>query len=94
MAASEYVMPMTPNMMGFFSGGTLSEAILKPPTDRPAPPQPAMARPATSALELGAAPQMTLPTSKTSMDQRKHHLRLKYLNSLPALGVMPPKVMK
>jgi hypothetical protein len=49
----------------------------------PAAPTPAMARPTMSASELGAAPQMTLPTSKMMMETRKVILSGKYLNALP-----------
>lgn len=67
---------MTPIIIGRFAGGTVKETILVPPTDRPAPPNPAIARPTTKVLELGAIPQIKLPTSKMSIDIRKLHLRL------------------
>ena len=68
---------MTPIIIGRFLGGTVKEMTLVPPTDRPAPPIPAMARPTIKLLELGATPQIRLPISKTNMEARKLYLRLK-----------------
>jgi hypothetical protein len=85
---------MMPIIIGRFAGGTVKETILVPPTERPAPPNPAIARPMINALELGATPQIKLPTSKRIMDPRKLHLRLKYLYIFPAEGWAAPKVMK
>jgi hypothetical protein len=51
--------------------------IRRAPERRPALPQPAIARPKISASELGAAPQMALPISKTRRAIKKTHLMLK-----------------
>lgn len=42
--------------------------IIIAPEKMPAEPKPAMARPAMKTGELGAAPQMALPTSKITTD--------------------------
>lgn len=44
------------------------------PDMSPEAPMPAMARPTMKAVEDGAAPQITEPTSKRSMAPRKTHL--------------------
>ena len=69
-----YVVPIRPIIKGRFAGGAVKEIILVPPTDSPAPPSPATARPATKALALGATPQIRLPISKINMEARKLHL--------------------
>lgn len=49
---------------------------LTPPEKMPALPRPAMARPTMKATELGAAPQMAEPISKSPMETRKTPLTL------------------
>lgn len=52
----------------------------------PALPRPAIARPTMKATELGAAPQMAEPISKSPMETRKTPLTLKKLYSFPKLS--------
>lgn len=77
--ARPYDAPMSPVKAGRFFGGAEKAMMVYAPAPRPAAPTPAMARPVMSASALGAAPQMTEPTSKMRMAMRKEDLRLKNL---------------
>lgn len=58
-----------------FSSGTENAMMMSAPESTPAPPRPAIARPAMNMAEVLAAPQMTEPTSKMSSAIRKVHFR-------------------
>lgn len=75
-AATQYVIPIMPIIIGRFVGRTVKDTILVPPTDKPAPPKPAMALPMINVFEVDATPQIKLPISKISIEPRKLHLRL------------------
>lgn len=62
--------PMRPTYMGLFSSGTICVRISDEPEKMPAEPMPATARPIMKAVELGAAPQIAEPTSKTTTPTR------------------------
>ena len=85
---------MKPISTGRFFGSALKATMLVPPTDMPAPPTPAMARPTIRAVLFGAMPQIRLPTSKINTEMMKVILRSKYLKALPQAASRPPKVMK
>jgi len=53
------------------------------PDITPPEPNPATALPMISATELGAAPQIAEPTSKSIMDVKKTYLMRKQVYSLP-----------
>ena len=55
-------------MIGHFAGGAMNGTREKAPTNRPAHPRPAIARPTIRAGELGAAPQTAEPTRKRTME--------------------------
>lgn len=57
--------------MGRLCRGTMGIMIIIAPEKIPADPRPAMALPKMKTGEVGAAPQMALPTSKITMDTRK-----------------------
>jgi hypothetical protein len=81
--AKPYEAPMMPVKAGRFLGGAEKAMIVYAPAPRPAAPRPAMARPVMRASALGAAPQMTEPSSKMMMERMKVVLRGKYLYALP-----------
>lgn len=56
---------------GRFSRGKIWVRMTEDPENIPAEPIPAMARPMMKAVELGAAPQIAEPTSKTTTAARK-----------------------
>jgi hypothetical protein len=60
----------------------------------PAPPTPASARPKINAVELGATPQMRLPTSKINTDSKKVYFRSQNLNALPQVDWKAARVRK
>jgi hypothetical protein len=59
--------------IGRFRKGTSGSMIILPPEKMPAAPAPAIARPLMKAVELGAAPQIAEPISKTTIDRRNTH---------------------
>ena len=63
----QYVMPMIPIIMGRVAGGTAKDTILVPPIDMPAPPRPAMARPA-----IRVAGTVGKPADQTSNLKYQH----------------------
>lgn len=58
-----YMDPTIPMYVGLFLKGALAAMISKAPENRPAEPKPAIALPTIKATEVGAAPQIALPTS-------------------------------
>ena len=77
--ARPYEAPMMPVNAGRRLGGAEKAMMVYAPAPRPAAPTPAMARPAMRASALGAAPQMTEPTSKMRIAMRKDVLSGKNL---------------
>lgn len=57
--------------------------IIKLPAKIPAEPMPAMARPTIKAVEFGAVAHIREPTSKTNIEHRYAHLRLKKVKKRP-----------
>lgn len=68
--AIPYMAPMNPVYIGRFTRGTEYATMIKAPEKIPALPMPAMARPIIKAMELGAAPQMRLPSSNMPIAMR------------------------
>jgi hypothetical protein len=62
------------------------------PEKMKAAPIPAIARPTMKAVEVGAAPQMTEPTSKTRIDHKKVHLTEYNWYTLPEMGLKQAQV--
>lgn len=60
-------------MIGRFAGGTSGIVSSIAPEKMKADANPAIARPRMKAVELGAAPQSTEPTSKMIIEERKTH---------------------
>lgn len=69
--ATPKIAPRNPVHIGRFCSGTLCMIITIAPEETPADPSPAMARPRMKAVEFGAAPQITEPSSKRPMTARK-----------------------
>lgn len=59
--------------IGRLRRGTSATMIIMDPVKIPAEPIPAIARPMMNAVEVGAAPQITEPTSNTIMQEIKVH---------------------
>ena len=72
--AIPHTAPITAVKAGRFARGTDLAMIINAPENMPAPPMPATARPMMSATELGLAPQMAEPISKTKTAPTKVHL--------------------
>lgn len=53
--------------MGLFGNGIMGIMTIIEPEKMPAEPKPAMARPVMKTADVGAAAQMTEPTSNTTM---------------------------
>lgn len=66
---------------------------MKAPLPIPAAPTPAMARPIIRATEVGATPQIKLPTSNINIQARKVIFRGKYLYTFPHVDWKPPIVI-
>ena len=81
--AIPYDAPMIPVNIGRLRGGAEYAMRVYAPVPMPAAPTPAMARPTMRVSELGATPQMRLPTSKMKMASRKVIFSGKYLKALP-----------
>jgi hypothetical protein len=64
------------------------------PENSPAAPTPHIARPMIKAVEFGAAPQITLPSSKKKMEVRYVHFKGKNVYSRPQCAVVAAVVMK
>ena len=62
------------------------ELAVRAPVKTPAEPTPATARPTIRTVELGAAAQMTDPTSKKARATRNTHLVLNSAYSLPNIN--------
>lgn len=76
----------TPVYAGRIEGSIVLAMMVKPPEKMPAAPEPAIARPAMSALLDGAVAHMSEPSSKTKRQARYVHLRENCWNSLPLRG--------
>lgn len=59
--------------IGRLRRGTSETMIIMAPVKMPAEPTPAIARPIMNAVDVGAAPQITEPTSNTTMQEMKVH---------------------
>ena len=70
------VAPRKPVNRLLFLNGVIFAMMMKQPENIPAPPIPAIARPIINAMEVGAAPQMALPTSNMKIEDRNVHLVL------------------
>jgi hypothetical protein len=68
--AIPYILPKRAPYFALFSSGTEQAMIMKLPAKMPAEPTPAIARPMINAVEFGAAPQMSEPTSKITMETK------------------------
>lgn len=75
--ARPYMPPISPVNIGLFTSGTAYAIMTRAPENIPADPTPATARPMIRATEVGAAPQMTEPTSKIKIAVKYTHLMLK-----------------
>jgi hypothetical protein len=75
-----------PSIPGRFSGGIEAWIIVNPPFMSPAPPSPAMNRPAISIADVCAAPQMAEPMLKIVKKPRKSFLELNRAYILPVRG--------
>jgi hypothetical protein len=53
--------------------------MITPPLNTPAEPSPAIARPTIKAFEVGATPQISDPSSKSAMAERKITFMLKWV---------------
>lgn len=67
------IIPVIEVSMGRLRRGTSETMIIMAPVKMPAEPIPAIARPTINAVEVGAAPQITEPTSNTIMQEIKVH---------------------
>jgi hypothetical protein len=65
---------MSPMYVGRLRSGTVTEMIKMAPEKIPAAPTPATARPMMRAVEFGATPQMSEPSSKMKSAMRYTHL--------------------
>jgi hypothetical protein len=92
--AMPYAEPMRPVTRGRCFGLAANAMIVYAPDPTPAPPSPAIARPTMSTVEVGATPQIKLPSSNKKSAKRKVILRGKYLYPFPHVDWDPPKVMK
>ena len=72
--ATPKIAPRNPVHIGRFRSGTLCMIMTIAPEKTPADPSPAIARPRMKAVELGAAPHRTEPSSKRPMTVRKTYL--------------------
>lgn len=63
----------TPLKIARFDKGTDSAIMMKAPQKMPAPPRPEIARPMIKAIDVGAAPQTALPTSKMTIEDKNTH---------------------
>jgi hypothetical protein len=92
--ARPYDAPISPLYFGLSAEGTRTAIMVYEPEKRPAAPIPHIARPMIRAVELGAAPQITLPNSKKKMDVRYVHFKGKKVYSRPQCAVVAAVVMK
>lgn len=68
--ASPYIAPTIPTYIGRRTRGTVREIMITPPLKTPADPRPAIARPTIKAFDVGAAPQISEPSSKSAIAER------------------------
>lgn len=68
--AMPYIPPIIPMYAGLFLNGTVFATIKMAPLKIPAAPTPAIARPIISAVEFGATPQTSDPSSKMARAER------------------------
>ena len=92
--AIPYMPPMKPVYTGLFSSGDELANIISAPENKPEAPRPAMARPTMRAIELGATPQISEPTSKMKRVSRNIHLILKKVYSRPKKSWKADKVSR
>ncbi len=69
--AMPYMAPISPVYAGRLCRGTEYAMTIKAPENIPAQPMPAIARPTIRALDVGAIPQTSDPSSKIPMALRK-----------------------
>lgn len=69
--ATPKTVPKTPWNIGRLRSGTMGIIMIMTPEKMPAPPTPAIDRPTMNTIELGAAPQMTDPSSNTKILHKK-----------------------
>ena len=70
------IAPTSPCSIGLLCSGTRPIMMTIAPEKMPLDPAPAMARPTMNTIELGAAPQIALPISKTVTEEMKTFLGL------------------
>jgi hypothetical protein len=72
--AIPYIAPIKLVYTGLFTSGTEYATIIRAPEKMPAEPTPATALPMMRTIELGATPQIKLPSSKTPIATKYTHL--------------------
>jgi hypothetical protein len=72
-----YIDPTIPTYIGRLTSGTVLDIMITPPLKTPAEPSPAIALPTIKAFDVGATPQISDPSSKSAMAERKTTLMLK-----------------
>ena len=81
--AIPYAEPTSPVTRGLCFGLAAKAMIVYAPDPTPAPPSPAIARPTMSAVDVGATPQIKLPSSNKKSAKMKEVLSGKYLYPFP-----------